>query len=335
MNARTRRFLVGSAAIVVGGLGVGLFAYYNGGLPVGASSVAPTELAYVPADATAVGYANVRDILNSEFRQKMQQVLPTGQERDKIEAELGINFERDIDSLVAGFTGTEPGPDNGLMLVRGRFNFTTIEALAVQHGAAVEEYRGKRMLISTGDSRDTSGGGASHFDGGVAFLEGDLLALGEAGALRRAIDAGATRQDVTTNADLMRFVSQIDQTSNAWIVGRFDAVSESASLPAEVRDRIPPVQWIAASARLNGGIQATLKAETRDDQSGEQLRDVVRGALAAAQLMTGQDARLDQIVKSIQVQGVGNSVTVNFTVPSELLDMINGLAAAERLSGGR
>jgi len=98
----------------------------------------------------------------------------------------------------------------------------------------------------------------------------------------RAIDAAATRQDVTTNADLMRFVSQIDQTSNAWIVGRFDAVSQSASLPAEVRDRIPPVQWIAASARLNGGIQATLKAETRDDQSGEQLRDVVRGALAMA-----------------------------------------------------
>ena len=33
MNQRTRSFLIGSAAVVLLGLGTGLVAYYNGGLP--------------------------------------------------------------------------------------------------------------------------------------------------------------------------------------------------------------------------------------------------------------------------------------------------------------
>jgi hypothetical protein len=328
MNARTRRFLVTSAAIVVGGLGVGLFAYYNGSFPGGAAA-GPVELTYVPADSTAVAYANVRDIMNSEFRQKLQGVLPTGEERDKIEAELGIDFERDIDTLVVGMKFGEGVDEDGVVLVRGRINFTTIEAKALEHGAVAEEYRGKRLYLTpTPADRDHP-----EKRPGFALLEGDLVALGPTATLRRAIDAQATRSNVTDNAEMMRFVNQIDPSSNAWIVGNFDTVSQSAALPAEFRDRIPPVQWVAASARLNGGLVGTLSAETRDDVAGDQLRDVVRGAIAAAQLVAGQDARLNAVLKSVQVQGLGKSVTVTFTVPVELLDMLDGLAGQHRGPG--
>jgi hypothetical protein len=334
MNARTRGFLAISSVVVVVGLGVGLLAYYNAG-GAGASVAGPVELSYVPSDASAVAYANVRDIMNSEFRQKLNQVLPSGEERDKIETELGLDFERDIDALVVGMSfgaaDGEKGSEQGIVLVRGRLDFTQIEGLAAKHGATLEEYRGKRLYVTPLDpDRDHP-----EQQAGFALLEGDLVALGPVATLRRAIDAAATNTNITGNADMMRFISKIDPLSNAWIVGHFDAVSQSASLPEEVRARIPPVQWIAASARMNGGLSGTLSAETRDDLAGEQLRDVVRGALAAAQLMVGQDARLDALVKSVQVQGVGNTVTVNFTVPVEVLDMINGLAAMQKLSTDR
>lgn len=328
MNARTRGFLAISAVITVVGLGVGLLAYYNAGAP-SAAIAGPSELAYIPSDVSAVGYANVRDIMSSEFRQKMQQILPTGEERDKIESELGLDFERDIDELVVGMSLPDGAGEDGIVLIRGRLDFTQIEGLAVQHGAVAEDYKGKRLYTAPADpDRDHP-----KPVGGFALLEGDLVALGPVDTLRRAIDAAANRENVTGNADMMRFINNIDPTSNAWIVGHFDAVSQSASLPTEIRDRIPPVQWVAASARMNGGLFGTLSAETRDEQSGEQLRDVVRGALAAAQLMVGQDARLDTIVKSVQVQGTGNNVTLTFTVPVEVLDMINGLAAMQKLAG--
>ena len=78
MNKRTRNFMVGSAAVVVFGLCTGLVAYYNGGLPLASSSArAVSDMAYLPADAAMVGYADVRTVMDSEFRQKMM-TLPKG-----------------------------------------------------------------------------------------------------------------------------------------------------------------------------------------------------------------------------------------------------------------
>ena len=90
MTRGTRFFLAGSAFVVVLGLGTGLVAYYNGGLPLGLSQ-AEANLGYIPADAAAVGYADVHAIMNSEFRQKLRQVLPTGEELGHFKTELGVD----------------------------------------------------------------------------------------------------------------------------------------------------------------------------------------------------------------------------------------------------
>ena len=323
MIARTRRFLIGSTVIMVAGLGVGLLAYYGGG------SAAPAqgqgELAYVPADAAAVGYVSVREIMDSEFRQRIQQVLPTGEEREEIESQLGIDFERDIDSIVAGFSANERPETGAVLLVRGRINQGQIEGMALQHGAVVEEYNGKRMLVA-------HEGTDSEFEGGVAFLEGDLVGLGELSALKAAVDAAATGASVTGNADLMRFVTSMDPLADAWIVGSFEALSDY--VPDDLPTQIPPIEWVAASATVNGGMSTTIRAETRDIEAGQQLRDAVRGLIALAQLATGEDARLDTIVRSIQVGGVEKDVSVSFTVPAEIFDIINGVSALRNLTQG-
>ncbi len=44
--------MTGSAAVVAGGLVQGLVAYYGGGFQALVASTGPTELAYVPADAS-------------------------------------------------------------------------------------------------------------------------------------------------------------------------------------------------------------------------------------------------------------------------------------------
>lgn len=322
MTASTRNFLIASTVITISGLGVGLMAYYGGGGAARAMAVGPPELAYIPSDASAIGYANVRDIMNSEFRQRLQDVLPTGEERDRIETELGINFETDIDSIVAGFSVSDQPQDSAVLLVRGRFNLGHLEATAVQHGAVSSEYRGRKFL--TGADHQVDG---QRFEGGVAFLEeGNLIGIGEVDALRRAIDARETSASIVGNEEMMRFVGDLDALSHAWIVGHFDAVSQSAALPAEIRDRIPPVEWVAASARVNGGMNASLRAEARDEESAVQLRDAVRGFIAMGQMMSGGDARLEAMLKSIQVGGAGTNVTLSFAVTPELLDVINGVS---------
>lgn len=336
MSKRTRYFLVGSALVLIVGLGTGLWAYYNGSLPLRSSSTGPSELAYVPADATAVAFANVQDIMSSQFRQKLRQLLPSGEEKDKLAAELGIDLERDIDTVVAGFVGVEPTADGAIVLVRGRFSADAIEAKAVAHGARVEQYKGKKLVLSPEHHPPAihrDGAKPDEFSGGVAFLEPGLVALGESGSLKRAIDTAASRDSVTKNAQLMKFVSEVPGGSNAWVVGRFDALAKTAgeSLPEQARAQLSAVQWFAVSARVNGGVSGVVRAEARDEESAKNLRDAANGLLALGKMMSGKDTKLDAIINSLQLQGVDKTVTLSFTLPPEILDIINGAAGLHQI----
>ena len=53
---------------------------------------------------------------------------------------------------------------------------------------------------------------------------------------------------------------------------------------------MPPVRLVSAKADVNGGVKATIRAETGDQAAAEQLRDVVRGFLALARLQGGSEA---------------------------------------------
>ena len=78
MSNKTRYFVAVTGAILVIGLGTGIVASYMG-LPVSVftSAAGPEELEYVPADAAVVAYANVRDVMNSQLRQRFREMEPT------------------------------------------------------------------------------------------------------------------------------------------------------------------------------------------------------------------------------------------------------------------
>jgi hypothetical protein len=334
MTSRTRRFLLGSSLVVLLGLATGLVAYYNGNLPMMRSSAGPVELAYLPPDTTAVAYADVRTIMDSEFRQKLRKVLPSSNEKDEIQRELGVDIERDIDSVVAGYTGGDPATGGGIVIIRGRFNETTIENLAMQHGAKIETYKGRKLILHDGlasrDAVSIHGEGAevsvSKSTGGVVFLEPGLLGLGDAAALRQAIDASTDQRNVTSNAEVMGFIAEAERAGNAWVIGKFDAIARNAEIPDEVKSHMPGVQWFLASTRVNGGVTGTLRADATDDKAAEDLRQIVNGGLAAARLMSGKDPQIEAMLRSLQVTGTGKTVGVSFTISPEMLDTIVGLA---------
>jgi hypothetical protein len=117
-------------------------------------------------------------------------------------------------------------------------------------------------------------------------------------------------------------------------VGRLDAMTNQSGLPSEITTHMPAVKLVAASVYVNGGVRGTLRAETFDDKAAEQLRDVVRGALAAGRLMSGQNPKMDAMLNSLQITGTGTTVGLSFTVPAEFLELLNGVAAAHSLGTG-
>lgn len=319
MSSRTRYFLIGSSLVVVVGLCTGLVAYYNGSAPAGAAARLP-ELAYLPSDASAVAYADVKDIMASEFRQRLREVLPTGAEKDRLMSETGIDIEHDIDSVLAGLNHDARDPHNALVLFRGRFDTARIEALAAGHGAVSEQYKGKRILLAP----QSVGASPADTAPAIAFLEPGLLALGSQADLHAAIDAPSEPGSITSNARLMDLVTSAQQSGNAWMVGRFDALALQPSLPAQFRSQLPAVEWFAISADVDRGVRGTVRADVRDEQAGDQLRSVVNGGLSAARMFAGNDARISQVLNGLQATGAGKTVEITFAIGPETLDMLKG-----------
>jgi hypothetical protein len=325
MTRKTRIFMTGSALVLAGGLCTGLVAYYGGGFQALVASTGPTELSYVPADASVVAYADVKTIMNSELRQRFKQSvpMPMGEEgqREFLE-KTGIDIENDIDYVIAAATrlpGDGTGHPNGVMVARGRFDTVKLEGLALEHGAQAQEYKGKRLLTLRHDGATVE----NSETGVLAFLEPGLVALGDLTSVQRAIDAQLSAQSITSNNEMMELVRDIEQTDNAWAVGRFDLITSQAKLPDEIASKIPPVKWLAVSGHVNGGISAQLRAEANDEQSAENLRGVINGVISLARLQGQNDPKLTSLINSLQLSGSGTTVRLSFAVPAELFELMH------------
>jgi hypothetical protein len=327
MTRKTRYFMTGSAAVLAGGLCTGLVAYYGGGFPALVASTGPTELSYVPADASVVAYADVKSIMASELRQRFKQVGPMSEDGQReFFDKTGIDIENDIDYIVAA-AGALPGNGthpNGVVVARGRFDIVKLEGLAREHGAQVQEYKGKRMLTlqhETSDPTATTTQTASE-TGVLAFLEPGLVALGDLSSVQRAIDAQLSAQSITSNNEMMDLVKDIEQSNNAWAVGRFDLIASQAKLPDEIAQKLPPVKWLAVAGHVNGGVSAQLRAEANDDQAAENLRGVINGVISLARLQGQNDPKLTSLIQSLQLTGDGKTVRLSFAVPAEIFELM-------------
>ncbi|MCX6551250.1 MAG: DUF3352 domain-containing protein [Acidobacteria bacterium] len=332
MTAKTRYFLVGSVLVLVVGLSIGLVAYY-GGMPQGLFSgqQGPEELKYIPGDAAVVAYANVQQVMGSQLRQHLRAFEgSTDEGRNEFREKTGIDIENDIDHVVACMNKKDAsGQAGGMVIAKGRFGQaqSRLEALATEQGGTVEDYKGKRILLAPTKHPHE---GDTHAEMAMAFLGPNLVALGGVAAVKRAIDGSSESTSVLGNAGMMKLVSGVDNAS-MWAVGRFDAISAGVKLPDEVAGQIPALTWFSASGHVNGGIQATVKAEAKNEESAKNLRDIIRGFTALAKMQAGSRPEMQKLMPDIQLTDDGSKVVeVSFAVTSDMLD---ALTAARHAAG--
>jgi len=286
------------------------------------SAAGPEELQYVPADAAVVAYANVRDVMNSQFRQRFKAMEPSQNEKNEFEEKTGLNLEQDVDSVVAAVMPKDDmrnHPEGSfLILARARYQASRLEALAIEHGAQVSDYNGKRLITHKGDNEKGE-------EMAFGFVEADLVAFGTLSSVKASIDARATNRNVVSNNDMMKLVNEIDN-ANAWAVGKFDAIVNKVGLPNEVAAAMPAISWFSAAGHVNGGISGSFKAEAKDEATAKNLRDIMGGFLAMAKMQAASKPGMQQLADSLVISGDGNTVQLAFSIPSEVLDVIEGLA---------
>ena len=329
MTKRTRFFLIGSVLFLIVGLAVGAVAYYGGIPGAFAAKAGPDELRYVPKDAVMVAYANVHELVNSDFRQRMKAFENGNTEtgRDELRNETGIDLERDIDYVVAYFLPDVPTDSKtGLVLAHGRFDQPRIKTFIESKGGREEIYQGKSLFMAPqheqGDAVEPDAAKPGHADMAVCFLKNDVVAFGRLDAIHRAIGLEHGGQNVTANDQLMKMIEGVEN-GNAWAVGRFDVLASRAKLPEQVASQIPAITWFSASGHVNGGLSGRLAVEARDEEAANNLKQVVTGFMALARMQGGNKPEVNTMLQSIQLEGQGTTVAVSFTVPTQALDVLS------------
>jgi hypothetical protein len=216
---------------------------------------------------------------------------------------------------VVAFMRTENGevaPPRGLIVAKGHFDEQRIEQFIGDHGGVMEEYHGKHLFLAP--KRD----GGGNRDMAIAFLSADELALGGVDLVRAAVDApaSATPDTIVGNREMMDLM-QDAASGNAWVVGRLEAVQRRIPLPPSMTGQVPPIRLVSASANFNGGLKATIKAETADKAAADQLRDLVRGAISLARLNPGSNPSFQDVMKSVELGGTGSNVQMSFLVTTD------------------
>jgi hypothetical protein len=267
----------------------------------------------------------VRDVLNSQFRQRFKAVEPSEDEKNEFEEKTGLNLEQDVDSVIAALMPKENLAQNPagafLILAKARYQPALLEKLALEHGGEVGEYGGKTLITH----RDINDRGETDIVMAVGFVEADLVAFGSLESVKASIDARASNRNVVSNNELMKLVNEIDN-ANAWAVGRFDAIAGKAGIPAEIAAQMPAISWFSAAGHVNGGVSGTFKAETKDEATAQNLRDVLRGFLAMAKMQAGSKPGMQQLADSLILSGDGNNVALSFSIPTEVLDVLESMA---------
>ena len=313
MTQRIRDFVVGGRGRLVLWLCTGLFFSFNPGTALAQSVAGSADLVQVPSNASIVAYANVREAVLSDVWARIRQMAGDDLGQMRVE-QLGLDLERDIDEVL-GFIapGDTPGQPAGLALLRGRFDMTRLEAVAREAGATVSDYAGTRVVSI---EEDDVGALA------MAALEPGLVAVGDLASVQRAVDNQSAGSDITANEEMMALLDQVEGDSHLWAVGRTGDLGALGILPDDLPIQASAVSAFALSGRIDSGISGSVSIVGSDEETGQHLRDLLRGVLALAQSATTGQAELQTVVDSVTLGGTGTTATVSFSLPSEALDLI-------------
>ncbi|HEY6214984.1 MAG TPA: hypothetical protein VIW45_21975, partial [Vicinamibacterales bacterium] len=235
----------------------------------------------------------------------------------------GIQFDKDVDVVLIASSGKGEAParpERALIIARGRFDAVRIEALMRDRGAQIEQYRGKRLVIVKDEQNDAA----------LTFVEPGLVLFGPGAGVRGAIDAKAGAvPGISANGEFMALVNDVDD-GTAWSVAKFDSISGRAPLPGGVVNQLPPINWLAASGRIDSGLHGLVRAEAQDEQSARDLRDVVQGFLSLARLQGSREPAYKGMLDSVMLNAQGKSVSLSFDLTPAVLDVLSQQGGAVR-----
>jgi len=328
MTKRSRTLV--SVAILLAASLIGLDAYRR--WHDSAAGGRDALLAAMPADASAVVFADLADLRRSSFAAEFYNWIPKNTadaDYAQFLRETGFDYERDLDRAAIAVIKSGNGTKL-LALAEGRFDRKKIEAYAAKSGA--RENRGGREIFSVplNDARKISFSFLSKDK--VAFTdEGDLAAL--LAPMPASPDVREWRERFTREAGSPIFaVIRQDAGSGNPLASQAPGGFQSPQLSA----LLDQLQWITLAGKpLDNALRIVAEGECTSEQTTRQLADFLNGILVMARAgLNGPQTRqqLDprirdaylELIKGADIsrldRGDTKSVRIIFDVTPKILE---------------
>jgi len=275
-------------------------------------------LGLVPADATVVSGVHVEQAKGSAFgRFVLNQMQMDDQGLRTFIMDTGFDPRRDLTDMMAVTIGTGE-KTQALILGRGVFNPGKIFNAAKIHGGGLTSYKGIDI--------------ASHEDGAIAFVDASVALVGNAAAVRAAIDQRSSGKKLPDA--VVKKMQELSAATDAWFYsttspGNFFAGKMSnENLGAAMGDGLMQsveqasggIKLTGADARING------EAVTRSDKDATALADVFRFLAQIVQSgnnkPTGAAADAAALLGKMQLTTQGKVMKVSLSIPEDVLERL-------------
>ncbi len=265
----------------------------------------PALEALVPADTVVVLGVNLSTIRDTTIYQKLLTRVPLPQ-LDRFTQQTGLDPRKDLSEILLCSNGK-----NALLLVRGKFRITDLEARFKSQGVTPSIYKGHRLF---GDDR-----------GAVTFLDDSTAAAGTPAEIRALFDqpSGAGRGLPMPLRDLLRTLPAGDQIYAALTggVGNLNLPLPREGNLGNILQALRSVQSATLGMNLSNGMAAIFVVNCNTDRDAKFVHDLVRGLVGFGRLNTPDNQPdLLKLYDAIQVTQQQAQTKITADVPQALAD---------------
>ncbi len=266
--------------------------------------ISPALEGLVPSDTVVVLGVNLAAIRNTAIYQKLIARVPLPQ-LDRFTQETGLDPRKDLAEILLCSSGKD-----ALLLVRGTFRMTDLEARFKSKGVTPSDYKGHQLF---GDDR-----------GAITFLDDSTAAAGTTAGIHSLLDAPKAGRGLPAPLrDLLRTLPADDQIYAALTGG---VQNLNLPLPREgnlgnVLQALRSVDTAMIGMNLSKGIDAIAVVNCNTERDAKFIHDLLRGLIGFGRLNT-PDNQPDmlKLYDAIQVTQDKTQAKATADVPQELAD---------------
>jgi hypothetical protein len=271
--------------------------------------ISPALETLVPADTVVVLGVNLVAVRNTTVYQKLISRVPLPQ-LDSFTQQTGLDPRKDLSETLICSNGK-----SALLLVRGKFRITDLEARFKSKGVTPANYKGHALF---GDERAA-----------ITFIDDSTAVAGSPADLRALVDQGSDQPSGAGRGlplplrDLLRTLPESDQIYAALTGG-----VENLNLPlpregnlGNILQALRSVNSATLGMDLTKGIDAIAVVNCNTERDAKFVHDLLRGLVGFGRLNTPDNQPdLLKLYDAIQVTQQQAQTKVTANVPQELAD---------------